>query len=71
MALDIHQMNIRSWETFFLSILKAGLLRTLAMSLQLRKKIPDSKRVYDIILQENNKLCAESETHKNIEFDLD
>ena len=41
------------------------------MSLQLRKKMPDSKRVYDIILQENNKLCAESETHKNIEFDLD
>ena len=44
MALDIHQVTVRYWETLVLSMLKAGLLKTGGRSLQLRKYLEDSKR---------------------------
>ena len=37
MAMDIHHMNVRSWETLLLSTLKLCLLKTAVRSLKSRK----------------------------------
>ena len=44
MDLDIHHMNVRSWETLVLSIIKSGLLRNACMKLHLRKFLLESKK---------------------------
>ena len=80
MAPVIHQINVRSWSTLVLSILKAGLLRT-GRPTKDRRHDPATRNKFniqkdnndivnhavdEILLQENNKVSAESEIYENI-----
>ena len=72
-------MNTMSWETLVLIILRAGLLRTSGHEpanknkfiRQQEKNAIVNHAIYEIILQENNKVSTEAEAHENIDSKID
>ena len=50
MALVIHQMNLRSWETLVPSIIKPGLLRNAGMTPQIEINVTDIKRTMILVI---------------------
>ena len=78
MDLEIIQMNVSSWETLVLSMLKSVLLNTTGRRLQLKKMFgrhQDNNSIVqhsadEIITAENKTIRVEYETHDNIDDEI-
>ena len=78
MAIDISQMNARSWETLVLSMLKSDLLRTTG-TIPYQKHIFNRQQwnnyiinsaLYEILLYGNKKISAVKESPENVEYNF-
>ena len=52
MALGIYQINVKSWETFVISIIKSGLLSNLGITPQLKIKLTDSEIIVLLLIMQ-------------------